>query len=859
MIVFTTKIRTLYIIIFVLFYTNNYAQVLKSVAPLMVLNDKESDLILKFENYQLTKHIKPQIFFSANPNTTDQIEGKNPIILNDSMLKVRFNPNGTYYYKLTNEQELNIYVTLMDERGNAIKIIHPFKLKVIYDSFYSLKVDSGNIPSPINKNLYPLNMVARVINYRYSTHFTHPSTKVFIKSAQSKATIKVDSFKVENDSLMRIFFKLDNSIETTNLNSGNINYVYDVSIENDVDFRGSSYGAFNFEKSIVTCSTSETYTSIYKGDTGNIYTFYFQKKLNQTLPKPYQFTFNSYVNDTLATLIKTKIFSIRADTQITYIVKKDSLIKDTLIKYTVVCKFDIDKKALGGIYSLKFYNDSLGDIWLNNLFEIPKDIDENEIKCYYIYTFPSFKESIYFDCINKYIFKDSVDFVFYKNNSVTNDIQIESKSFDTLSNYKILNVRSTPTSVGIYDLKVITKNHGDYYFPNTIIVSDLYHFLQMNEYVFAKGETKDSIGIGFHNNFYQKYKGSIKNFKFYKNGLLTNKITLTPSTYGSIVSVSNEAETGWYDVQFDTILVGNPILQKNLLYVTGNYSITDVNPKEMVLQGKRENNFTVHFSNSHFTKATVIYFKFDNQLQTQDYKVIDDTTVVFKLTPLLDGIIKSYCTFSVYNNIDGFVIDTIPIRIYETPIILSLSPNWGARDASVDIVVKSYLSNYTELGSIHGKAESFSRNNYNEDANDINFRQRADIIDDTTLLVKIWISPKAKGTYDFYIQEYNRFSGTVTYKKSMCFTVVPTGINENTMYKSIDIYPNPSEGKLHIDCEEVTDKILTIEIMDRKGAIVYQSNFKHELNLEEILTNKGLYLLILKGEKGVQVNKIFYK
>lgn len=98
-----------------------------------------------------------------------------------------------------------------------------------------------------------------------------------------------------------------------------------------------------------------------------------------------------------------------------------------------------------------------------------------------------------------------------------------------------------------------------------------------------------------------------------------------------------------------------------------------------------------------------------------------------------------------------------------------------------------------------------------------------------------------------------------TYNKPLCFTVVPTGINENTIYKSIDIYPNPSEGKLHIDCEEVTDKISTMEIMDTKGAIVYQSNFKHELNLEEILTNKGLYLLILKGEKGVQVNKIFYK
>lgn len=833
---------------------NNYAQVLKSVSPLKVLNDKESDIILLFENYELTKHLKPEILFSPLAYSHLGFQDKNPIILNDSMLKVKYDPNGysNYGFKITNEKELAINIKLMDERGNAIKIIHPFKLKIIYEDFYSLKVDSGNIPSPINKNLYPLNMVARVTNYGNRTHFTHPSTKVFIKSAQSKATIKVDSFKVENDSLMRIFFKLDNSIETINRNFGDINYVYDVSIENDLDFRGSSNGSFNFGKPIVTCSTSEKYFPQNKGDTGNIYTFYFQKKLNQTLAKPYQFTLNAYVNDTLATLIKTKIFSIRADTLFTYPGKKD-----TFIYYTVVCKLDIDNKAIGGVYSLKFYNDSIGEIWLNNLFEIPKDIDENEIKCNYIYTFPGLKEFIYFDCINQYIFKDSVDFVFYKNNIVTNDIEIYGKTFDTLSNYKVIKVKTNPSSNGIYDLKVITKNHGNYYFPQTVIVSDLHpYLLQMNEYIFDKGETRDSIGIGVgFGLFYRNYIGSIKNIKFYKNGLLSNKITFTPSTYGSIVSVSNDAETGWYDVQFDTILVGNPILQKNLLFVTGNYKITDVNPKEIVLQGKRENNFTVHFSNSHFTKASVIFFKFEFQEQTQDYTVLNDTTVVFKFTQNRE-ITKAFCNFTVYNNIDGFVIDSIPIRVYETPIILSLSPNWGAVGADVDIVVKCYLSNYTEIGSIHSKAESFSRNYL--DADDIGFRQRAAIIDDTTLLVKIWISPKAKGTYDLYISE-DRYTGTFMYKKPLCFTVVPTGINENTIYKSIDIFPNPTENKLNINCDEVTDKISTIEIMDTKGAIIYQSNFKHELNLEEILTNKGLYLLILKGENGVQVNKIFYK
>lgn len=856
MIVFTTKIRTIFALLFVLFYMNNYAQILKSVSPLKVLNDKGSDIILLFENYELTKHPKPEIKFIALANSYDYFEDLNPVILNDSMLKVRYNPNGNNYFKITNETKLDINVILVDERGNAIKIIHPYKLSLNYGPSNELKVDSGNNIFQINKNNYPINLVARVTSNYFKTHFTHPSTKVFIKSQFTKATIKVDSFKAENDSIMRIYFVLDSKIETSYYysNSSNFEYLYYVCIENDIDIRiSSSSYTFNFGKPIVTYSSKETYTSLIRGDTGNIYTYFFTKKLNQTLPKPYQFTFDAYINDEISPLIKTRIISINADTQFIYIGQR----KDTVIKYSVMCTLGIGIKALSGVYSLKLYNDSIGDIWLNNLFEIPKEENGNNIECNNIYTFPGFKESVYFKCQNKFVFKDSVSFVFYKNNEITNDLQIDSKIYDTLTTYKRIYFRSKSLINGIYDLKIVTKNLGEYYFPQLVIVSDLFpDLLNFQEFIFAKGETKEQVSIYVGYGFYQNYHDTIKNFKFFKNGLLTNKITYSSLNLGNKISVSNDAETGWYDVQFDTILNGSSIIQKNFIYVTGNYSITDFSPKEIVIQGKNETSFKVHFSKTNFTKASVIFFVIDNQLRTGKFNVINDTTVIFTLNEMYD-IGKEYATFYAYNNIDGYMLDTIPIRIYETPIILSLSPNWGAVGADVDIMVKSYLSNYTELGSIYNKTESFSRNNNYDDANDIGFRERATIIDDNTLLVKIWISPKAKGTYDLNILEhrYMMFS----YKKSLCFTVVPTGINENTIYKSIDIFPNPTENKLNINYDEVTDKISNIEIMDTKGAIVYQSLFKNELNLEEILKSKGLYLLILKGEKGVQVNKIYYK
>ncbi len=270
--------KSISITILVMFYLNNFAQVLKSVSPLKVFNDKELDIIFQIENYPLTKRPKPEILFSPLTYAHLGFQDKNPIILNDSMLKVKYDPNGysNFGFKITNEQELAINIKLMDERGNTVKIIHPFKLSVIYDNaIQGLLVDSGYFFLPFDTDLYPMNIVAKVTNDHFKTHFTHPSTKVFIKSLYSKATIKVDSFKAENDSVMRIYFTLLKSIEIL---PTNFNYYYYVSIENEIDGKIISDNSFYVKLYPINYSTTETYTSVNRGDTGNIYTFYFQKK-----------------------------------------------------------------------------------------------------------------------------------------------------------------------------------------------------------------------------------------------------------------------------------------------------------------------------------------------------------------------------------------------------------------------------------------------------------------------------------------------------------------------------------------------------------------------------------------------------
>jgi hypothetical protein len=79
-----------------------------------------------------------------------------------------------------------------------------------------------------------------------------------------------------------------------------------------------------------------------------------------------------------------------------------------------------------------------------------------------------------------------------------------------------------------------------------------------------------------------------------------------------------------------------------------------------------------------------------------------------------------------------------------------------------------------------------------------------------------------------------------------------TGISENSLYASLLIFPNPSDGNFTIDFQkEMTD--CTIRISDNTGKMVFEVSNQKEINLSEFPA--GLYFLNLTIVSGESVNK----
>lgn len=72
--------------------------------------------------------------------------------------------------------------------------------------------------------------------------------------------------------------------------------------------------------------------------------------------------------------------------------------------------------------------------------------------------------------------------------------------------------------------------------------------------------------------------------------------------------------------------------------------------------------------------------------------------------------------------------------------------------------------------------------------------------------------------------------------------------NINTVNK-INIYPNPTTGKISVEAEEIE----RIEVMDLQGKEVYTDNEK-EIDLSK--NSKGIYIIKVTSKKGVAVQKI---
>jgi hypothetical protein len=94
---------------------------------------------------------------------------------------------------------------------------------------------------------------------------------------------------------------------------------------------------------------------------------------------------------------------------------------------------------------------------------------------------------------------------------------------------------------------------------------------------------------------------------------------------------------------------------------------------------------------------------------------------------------------------------------------------------------------------------------------------------------------------------------------------VLVGLKESSLVnEKLDVYPNPSNGKIWIDFEVESEQEVSIDIYDLTGRIVYSESknfipgeYKQELCLDNLIN--GLYILKLKGDGFSKQQKLIVK
>jgi len=97
-------------------------------------------------------------------------------------------------------------------------------------------------------------------------------------------------------------------------------------------------------------------------------------------------------------------------------------------------------------------------------------------------------------------------------------------------------------------------------------------------------------------------------------------------------------------------------------------------------------------------------------------------------------------------------------------------------------------------------------------------------------------------------------AGTITY----CLFSCSTGINENNNNSFINLYPNPSDGKITIEISKGDDiNANQISIYNSIGSLVWQnSNSEALINIDISSFQKGIYFLKVQNKNNIHTEKI---
>ena len=87
---------------------------------------------------------------------------------------------------------------------------------------------------------------------------------------------------------------------------------------------------------------------------------------------------------------------------------------------------------------------------------------------------------------------------------------------------------------------------------------------------------------------------------------------------------------------------------------------------------------------------------------------------------------------------------------------------------------------------------------------------------------------------------------------------LPTGVKKFSVEEqSIKVYPNPSSDKIFVEADNITDKNVSVKVMDHAGKLLLETKASLSESIDVSHLEKGAYILSIETSEGIINRKLF--
>ena len=267
---------------------------------------------------------------------------------------------------------------------------------------------------------------------------------------------------------------------------------------------------------------------------------------------------------------------------------------------------------------------------------------------------------------------------------------------------------------------------------------------------------------------------------------------------------------------------------------------------------------TISGNGTHFTQATGTTVKFKQGSST----IYPNTVVEVNDTELLaqftfdDFDNPGYYDVNTYNALDGDLYLYNAFYLYPNPNppqLISIEPDSAQPGDNLEVSISGQNTSFTQ-----GTGTTVWLNmGYN-----YIYPYSTTVINDELVNASFLINSIATlGSYD--VNTHNWANGNLVLEDAFEIIDTTTSIQYNELFKTLKIYPNPTNGKIIISFELDNSDYVSLQLCDFYGNTLYEERFdKNKIKHEELVIPSlvsGVYYLKFSSNSSVVTKKVIVK